>query len=566
MKPSTVPKSAPGVAKCPTGIRGLDELTCGGLPRGRPTLVCGAAGCGKTLFGVEFLVRGAREFGEPGVLMAFEETGRELTDNVSSLGFDLGGLVKRGKIVLDHVRVERSEFTETGEYDLEGLFIRLGCAIDQVGAKRVVLDSLEALFAGLGNESIVRAELRRLFTWLKVRGVTAIITAEQGERTLTRQGLEEYVSDCVIFLDHRVVNQVATRRLRIVKYRGSAHGTNEYPTLIDEQGLCVMPISSLGLAYPVSTGRVTSGVARLDAMLAGKGFFKGSSVLVSGTAGAGKTSIVATFADAVCRRGGRCLYWSSEESPDQIVRNMGSIGLDLGKHVRKGLLKFHAVRPTIYGLESHLVSLHKLVTEFGPEAVIMDPITNLSAVGSEAEIKGMLTRVIDFLKNQGITTLFTSLTSGGAALENSEVGVSSLMDTWLLLQMVQSASERNRVLYLLKSRGMAHSNQMREFLLTDRGIDLVDVYTGSGAVYTGAARLSQRARDEAEAVARKLEVDRHERALEAERRGLEAQVAALQARIAGLAVEKRLAAEAEAERMETSRGEERRQAAARKAD
>ncbi len=559
-------RSAYGLPKCATGIRGLDEITSGGLPKGRPTLLCGAAGCGKTLLAIEFIIRGARDFNEPGVFMAFEETGKELADNVASLGFDLDALLRSKKVIVDHVRVERSEIEETGEYDLEGLFIRLGHAIDAIGAKRVALDSLEALFSGLPNEAVVRAELRRLFLWLKNKGVTAIITGEQGEKTLTRHGLEEYISDCVIFLDHRVNNQVATRRLRIVKYRGSAHGTNEYPALIDEQGLSVLPISALGLNYPVTRTRVSTGIARLDTMLSGKGYFKGSSILVSGIAGAGKTSVAAAFANSVCGRGGRCLYWSSEESPDQIIRNMASIGFDLGRHVRKGLLRFHSVRPTLYGLESHLVSLHKQVSEFRPEAFVMDPITNLSAIANEAEIKAMLTRVIDFLKNQSITAVFTSLTSGGGALEQSEVGVSSLMDTWLLLSTVQSASERNRVLYLLKSRGMAHSNQMREFVLSDRGIDLLDVYVGPGAVFTGAARLSQEARDKAEALSQQQAAGRRRRELEQEHNSLRAQVAALQARLADIVAEQRRAADSEKQRATARLTEQAEIARARKAD
>lgn len=566
MKTKTIVKNSAGITKCPTGIRGLDELTRGGLPRGRATLVCGAAGCGKTLLGVEFIVRGAREFGEPGVIMAFEETIQELSDNVASLGFDLAGLIRRKKVAVSHVRVERSEIEETGEFDLDGLFIRLGAAIDSVGAKRVVLDSLEALFAGLPNEGVLRAELRRLFQWLKDRGVTAVITGEQGEKTLTRHGLEEYVSDCVIFLDHRVTNQVATRRLRIVKYRGSLHGTSEYPTLIDERGLSVLPISSLGLTYPVSSARVSSGIPRLDAMLGGKGYYKGSSVLVSGTAGSGKTSISATFAASVCARGGRCLYWSSEEAPSQIIRNMASIGIDLGRHMRAGRLRFHSIRPTLYGLESHLVSLHKQVSDFRPDALVMDPITNLSAVGNDTEIKSMLTRVLDFLKNLGITTIFTSLTAGGSAPEQSEVGVSSLMDTWLLLSAVQSAGERNRVLYLMKSRGMAHSNQMREFTLGKRGIELVDVYVGPGAVYTGSARLKQEASDRAAALAQQQAAVLRESEREQERRSLQAQIAALEARIARLAMDRQLAAAAESLRLETDRRNASRQAAARQAD
>jgi circadian clock protein KaiC len=483
---------------------------------------------------MEFIVRGAREFREPGVFMAFEETGKELADNAASLGFDLPALIRRKLAVVDHVRVERSEIEESGEYDLEGLFVRLGSAIDSIGAKRVVLDSLEALFAGLPNEAIVRAELRRLFRWLKQKGVTAIISAEQGRETLTRHGLEEYVSDCVICLDNRVVNQVATRRLRIVKYRGSAHGTNEYPTLIDEHGLSVLPISTLGLTYPVSTARMSTGIPRLDNMLADKGYYRGSSVLVSGTAGSGKSSIAAAFANSICARGGRCLYWSSEESPDQIIRNMRSIGIELGRHVRRGLLSFYSIRPTIYGLEGHLVHLHKLVTEFRPEAIVMDPITNLAAIGDDAEIKGMLTRVIDFLKNQGVTALFTSLTEGGGPGEQSEVGVSSLMDTWLLLNMVQSASERNRVLYVLKSRGMAHSNQMREFVLSDCGIEFVDVYVGPGVVHTGTERMNQEARDKAAALVAKKTVAHRARELEQERGALEAQIALLQAKLASV--------------------------------
>jgi circadian clock protein KaiC len=340
-----------GIEKCPTGIRGLDEITNGGLPRGRPTLICGGAGSGKTLLAMEFIVRGIQDYGEPGIFVAFEETAEELTQNVATLGFDLDALVRHKQLAVDHVRVERSEIEETGEYDLEGLFIRLGTMIDQIGAKRIAIDTVEVLFAGLRNEAILRAELRRLLRWLKDKGVTTIVTAEQGQNTLTRHGLEEYVSDCVVFLDHRIINQVGTRRLRIVKYRGSAHGTNEYPTMIDTHGLSVLPISSLGLDYGASTDRVSTGVERLDAMLAGRGYYRGSSVLVSGTAGTGKTSLAAAFIEAACRRGEHCLYLALEEAPAQIVRNMGSIGFDLGRWVDKGLLRFHGVRSTLYGLE-----------------------------------------------------------------------------------------------------------------------------------------------------------------------------------------------------------------------
>ena len=459
--------------KCPTGITGLDEITQGGLPKGRPTLICGSAGCGKTLLAMEFIVRGITEFKEPGIFMAFEENADELAVNVASLGMNVKELVRQKKMAVDYVHIERSEIEETGEYDLEGLFIRLGSMIDAIGAKRVVLDSVEALFAGLPNEAILRAELRRLFRWLKTKGVTAIITGEKGENTLTRHGLEEYVSDCVIFLDNRVINQVATRRLRIIKYRGSQHGTNEYPTMIDETGLSVLPISSLGLTYSVSKTRVSTGIAEMDTMFSGKGYFRGSSVLLSGTAGTGKGSMAVAFADSICARGEKCLYFSFEESPDQIIRNMGSIGFDMGKWAKKGLLKFHSARPTLFGLEAHLVSIHKLVEDFKPDAVVIDPITNLTSIGETAEIKSMMTRIIDFLKNKQITAVFTSLTDGGSAIEQSEVGISSLMDTWILLRNIEVNGDRTRMLYILKSRGMAHSSQVRQFVLTDDGIELL---------------------------------------------------------------------------------------------
>lgn len=528
--------SRPAIAKCRTGIRGLDEITGGGLPRGRPTLIGGAAGCGKTLLAMEFIVRGAREFDEPGVFMAFEESEDELIANVESLGFALDTLVAENRVVLDGVRIERSEIEETGEYDLEGLFVRLGSAIAEVGARRVALDGIDALFAALPSEAIVRAELRRLFRWLKKQGVTAVITGEQGEKTLTRHGLEEYVSDCVIFLDHRMTNQVATRRLRIVKYRGSRHGTNEYPTLIDEKGFSVLPISSVSLIHRVSRERVSTGIPRLDTMLGGQGYFKGSSVLVSGTSGAGKSSVATAFADSICRRGERCLFWSSEESPDQILRNMSSIGFDLQPHIDRGLLTFHAVRPTMYGLENHLVGLHRLVESIRPAAVVLDPITNFAAVGNTAEVKIMLTRVIDFLKGAGITALFTSLTQGSEPiqLERTDEGVSSLIDTWLLLQMVQSAGERNRLLYILKSRGMAHSNQVRELVLDDEGIHLTDVYTGAGEVLTGSARNVQQTRDEADALALRQAHEQRQRALELKRRRLLARIQALESQLAAV--------------------------------
>jgi len=511
-----------------SGIRGLDEITFGGLPKGRPTLITGGPGSGKTLMSMEFLVRGATDYGEPGVFMAFEETSEELAQNVISLGFDLKELVAEKKLLVDYVRVERSEIEETGEYDLEGLFVRLNYAIDSIGAKRVVLDTIESLFAGLGNEAILRAELRRLFRWLKDKGVTAIITAERGEATLTRYGLEEYVSDCVIVLDHRVQNQISTRRIRIVKYRGSLHGTNEYPFLIDEKGISILPITSLTLSYQISTKRVSSGIARLDAMLEGKGFYVGSTILVSGTAGTGKTSIAASFANATCQRGERCLYFAFEEAPNQIMRNMKSIGIDLESGVEKGLLKFHAVRSTFYGLETHLVQMQKLIDEFKPASVIVDPITNLVTAGEQDEVKSMLTRLIDYLKAKQITAIFTNLTHL-AALESTESEVSSIMDTWILLRDIELGGERNRGIYILKSRGMAHSNQIREFLITSKGVDIVDVYTGPAGVLTGSARLSQEIKDQLVEDTRKEEVEKLQRDLERKRKLMEAQVAALQA-------------------------------------
>lgn len=526
-----------GVSKCPTGIRGLDEITYGGLPRGRPTLVCGAAGSGKTLLAMEFIVNGVLEHDEPGVFMAFEETAEDLTRNVASLGFDLDDMIRKGQLAVDYVRVEPSEIEETGEYNLDGLFIRLGSMIDEVGAKRVVIDTVEVLFGGLTNQAILRAELRRLFGWLKDRGLTAVITGEKGERALTRHGLEEYVSDCVIFLDHRLVNEIATRRLRVVKYRGSSHGTNEYPTMIDEKGLSVLPISSLGLDYPVSTGRVSTGIDQLDDMLGGEGYYEGTSVLVSGAAGTGKSSIASAFTAGACERGRRCLYLTYEEAPAQIMRNMRSIGCDLEPWVRKGLLRFHAVRSSLYGLEQHLVTIHKQVDEFQPQAMVVDPISNLLGIGEQREVKAMITRMIDYLKNHRITALFTSLTEAQHAEEQSEAGISSLIDTWLLLRNHESGGERNRLLFILKSRGMPHSNQVREFLLTDEGIQLQDVYVGPGKVLTGSARLVQEARDRAEDAVHQQTVARRRREIEQEQASVRAQLETLQLRTAALADE-----------------------------
>jgi circadian clock protein KaiC len=515
--------------KSPTGILGLDEITGGGLPKGRPTLVCGGAGCGKTLLAMEFLVRGATQFDEPGVFMAFEETASDLTQNVASLGFDLDDLVARKQLVLSHVRVERSEIEVMGDYNLEGLFIRLGYAIDSIGARRVVLDTVETLFDGLPNPAILRAELRRLFRWLKDKGVTAIITGEQGKETLTREGLEEYVSDCVIVLDHRVREQVSARFLRVVKYRGSTHGTNEYPFLIDESGISVLPITSLGLQQDVTTERIPTGVARLDAMLGGAGYYCGSSVLISGTAGTGKSSLAAHFVDAACRRGERALYFAFEESPSQIMRNMRAIGIDLQPWVVQGLLRFQAHRPTFMGLEMHLTTMHKAVSAFDPQVVVVDPLNSFLSGDNAIEVKSMLMRLVDYLKMKQITGLFTSLTTGGGVIEQTDVAISSLIDTWLLLREIESGGERNRGLYILKSRGMAHSNQIREFLITDHGVELCDVYAGPDGVLTGSARLAQEAQERADQITRQQEIERRRLDLERQRTTMEAQITILRA-------------------------------------
>jgi circadian clock protein KaiC len=528
----SIPKVRPQLPKAQTGIQGLDEITGGGLPRGRPTLVCGGTGCGKTLLAMEFLVRGATEFDEPGVFMAFEENTKELAQNVASLGFDLKGLAARKKIVLDYVHVERSGLEESGEYDLEGLFIRLGSAIDSIGAKRVVLDTIETLFSGLANPVILRAELRRLFRWLKDRGVTAIITGERGDGTLTRQGLEEYVSDCVIVLDHRVSEQTSSRRMRVVKYRGSTHGTNEYPFLIDADGISVLPVTSLGLDHIASRERVSSGVARLDAMLGGTGYYRGSSVLISGTAGTGKSSLAAHFADAACRRGERVLYFSFEESPSQIMRNMNSIGIGLQQWVKKGLLQIYADRPSSAGLETHLALKHKLIGIFKPQVVIMDPLNSFVIGDNEIEVKSMLMRLVDFLKTRQITGLFTNLAQSGSPVEQTDVAISSVIDTWLLLRDIDSGGERNRCLSILKSRGMSHSNQIREFLLTDYGVELRDVYVGPEGVLTGSARLTKEAENEAAMLIRNQEVELRRTELERKRTTLDAQIAMLRAEFA----------------------------------
>ena len=471
MTPAKQNNKLKAIPKSPTGIPGMDEITGGGLPQGRPTLVAGAAGCGKTLFAMEFLVNGAVQYDEPGVFVAFEENAEELAQNVASLGFDLRKLIKQKKLIIDHVRVERSEIEETGDYDLEGLFIRLGHAIDSIGAKRVVLDTIEVLFSSLSNQGILRAELQRLFRWLKDRGVSAVITAERGESTMTRFGLEEYVADCVILLDHRVTEQMSTRRLRIVKYRGTLHGTNEYPFLITKDGISVLPITSVGLDHHAPAERISTGIKDLDEMLGGKGYYKGSSILLSGTAGSGKSSLSAAFVDAACRRGEHCLYFAFEESSRQILRNMRSIGINLEPHVKKGLLQFHIARPTLYGLEMHLVMMYDLIRQHKPHVVVLDPITDFFAVGSLAEVKAAITRIVDFLKTNQITALFTSYTEEDTP-NGSVVGISSLIDTWISLRNLEYNGQRHRGLFILKSRGMAHSNQIRSFELSSEGIKL----------------------------------------------------------------------------------------------
>ncbi len=474
--------------KAPTGIQGLDEITGGGLPRGRPTLICGGPGCGKTILSMEFLMNGAHRFGEPGVFLSFEETVEDLTLNFASLGFDPRPLSARKKLWLDYVRVEPHEIQETGAYDLDGLFIRLAHAIDSIGAKRVVLDTIETLFSGLSQTRLLRAELRRLFDWLRAKGVTAIVTGERGESGMTRHGLEEYITDCVILLDHRVIEQNATRRLRVVKYRGSTHGANESPFFIDESGISVLPIASLGLQHRVSAARLSTGVPDLDDMLGGKGYFRGSSILVSGSAGTGKTSLAGYFADAACRRGESSLYFAFEESGAQIVRNLRSIGLDLEPRLRKGLLQVHAARPTTSGLEGHLSAMHRLIEEKKPRVVVVDPISNLISVGTSVEVKAMLARLIDFMKVRQMTALFTSLTSDEDHPEGTDVGISSFMDTWLVLRNIELNGERTRRLNVLKSRGMPHSNQVREFVLTSQGLKVIDIVRHQGRVLVGSAR------------------------------------------------------------------------------
>lgn len=524
--------------KAATGIAGFDEITLGGLPTGRPTLICGAAGSGKTLFASTFLVNGATLFDEPGVFMSFEERADDLAANVASLGYDLDRLVQENRIVIDHVQVDRSDIEENGEYDLEGLFLRLGFAVDSIGAKRVVLDTIETLFSSLDNQAVLRSELRRLFGWIKDRGLTCVITGERGEGQFTRQGLEEYVSDCVVLLDNRVHEQITTRRLRVVKYRGSAHGTNEYPFLIDEQGISVLPVTGAGLDHEVSNDTISSGIAGLDAMLGTGGFYRGSSILLTGTAGTGKTTFASFLADAACRRGERCLFFLFEESASQIIRNATSVGLDLARHVASGLLRFEAARPSLYGLEMHLARMHRDIEQFRPHVVVVDPISAFR--GPESEVHSVLLRIVDLLKAGGVTAVMTHLLHQDFSTAHLDLGMSSLMDSWIRLSNTEANGEMNRTLYVIKSRGMSHSNQVREYVLGESGIGLIEPYIGPAGVLTGSARLAQAAEEEAARVRRQQEVERRQRDLSRRRAALERQIEELHAALEAEEVEVRL--------------------------
>jgi circadian clock protein KaiC len=516
-----------GVTKSPTGISGFDTVTQGGLPTGRPTLVCGAAGSGKTMLALTFLVNGATLFDEPGVFMSFEERAEDLADNVLSLGYDLRALSAAGKLNVDHVRVERGEIEEAGEYNLEGLFIRLGFAVDSIGAKRVVLDTVESLFSSFSDRAVLRAELRRLFGWIKERGLTAIITGERGEGQLTRNGMEEYVSDCVILLDHRVENQIATRRLRIVKYRGSSHATNEYPFLIDEDGISVAPVTSLQRATTASTEIVPTGISGLNTMLHTGGFFRGSSILLSGSAGTGKTTIASHFIEAACRRNERGLVFALEESVGEFCRNALSVGLDLSRYMQADLLRIAASRPSFFGLEMHLARMYRDVMEFKPSVVVIDPISAFR--GPAPDVHSTLLRMVDLLKSHNITAMFTSLKTDGTLVEGTDLGLSSLMDSWIRLADIEANGEHNHILYIIKSRGMSHSNQVREYRMTDTGIELIDAYIGPEGVLTGTARLIQEAHELAAADRRTAEIDQRKRQRAWRREAVERQIAELRA-------------------------------------
>lgn len=534
-----------GIRKSATGIIGFDELTLGGLPTGRPTLVCGTAGCGKTLFASTFLLNGARDYDEPGVFVTFEERPIDIINNVASLGFDVQSMIDQERLYIEHISIDPSELEEIGDYDLEGLFLRLELAIDQVGAKRIVLDTIESLFSAFTNPAILRAEIRRLFDWLKDKGLTTIITGERGDGSLTRQGLEEYVSDCVILLDHRVQNQISTRRLRIVKYRGTSHGTNEVPFLIDEDGFSVLPVSTLGLNHQVSEERISSGVKDLDAMLSGGGFHRGTSILISGVAGSGKSSLSASFAAETCARGEKALYFSFEESVDQTVRNMRSIGTDMQKWIDSGTLRYVAARPTFYSLEMHLAVMLREISRFAPSLVILDPISAFMGNGDPLEVQSMLLRMVDYLKSRGVTGVFTHLAHSQEGSTQTDAGLSSLMDAWILLLNREIGGEFNRELYLLKARGTAHSNQVREFVMSDNGIELIPPYIGDGRALTGSQRKAEEARLRRLEVDRKAAVARKTAQLSEKRRRALAQIEALQAELEADEIEMQLNADAE---------------------
>ncbi|MDO8179975.1 MAG: circadian clock protein KaiC [Undibacterium sp.] len=516
-----------GVKKTPTGIEGLDDITSGGLPCGRSTLLCGGTGTGKTLFALEFLIQGAVLYGEAGVFFSFEEDAIELCRNVDSFGFNVGTLIDENRIEIDHVQLERNQVN--GPYDLDGLFIRLDLALKKVNAKRVVLDSVDMLFMALPNPVLIREEIRRLLHWLKARGLTVIITAESGITNLTRDGMEEYVSDCVILLENRVTRHATTRLLRIVKYRGSAHGSNEYPFLITEKGISVLPITALSLDLPVSEERISTGVPRLDSMLGGKGYFRGSTILVSGPPGSGKSSLAAKFAQATCAKGERCLYFSLEEPRNQIIRNMRSVGIDLQPLLDSELLQFVMTRPSLYGLEMHLAKFHQAINEFKPSTVIFDPISTLHSLEDPTALKSMLLRLVNFLKSQQITSNFVTLSGHAATPTTPDIGISSIIDTWLQLRDIETNGERNRLMLVLKSRGMSHSNQMREFTLSEHGIELSDVYTGSAGVLTGSARLGQEAQEKLIALTHKYDIEYRTLELDRKRKLKDAQIAAIEA-------------------------------------
>lgn len=517
-----------GLAKEPTGIPGLDILLEGGLPAGRLTLVCGGPGTGKTVLGMQILAQGALEADEPGVFLAFEEDRDELLANMTGFGWDLASMERSGKLVVDSAGLSLAELREAGAFDLSGLFVRLQAAMDQVGARRVVIDTIESLFTAIPDVAVVRAELVRLMRWLRDRGVTAFITAPRGNGALTRYGIEEYITDCVILLDQRVAEQGTTRWMRVVKYRGSGHVNDEVPFLIGSTGFSVLPLVSLPLDYQASDRRLSTGVPTLDDMLGG-GYYEGSAVLVSGTAGSGKSSLAAHLLERTCRDGGRAAMFAFEESESVIVRNMRSIGIDLAPWLENDRLRIVSCRPGRYGLESHLVAIHKAVVDFKPSVLVLDPISGFEHLGTVERGKSMVTRVLDLVRREGVTTLMTNLVKGGGAKDQTDIGVSSIMDTWISVRDVESDGERNRAIYIIKARGMAHSNQVREFLLTPEGIQLRPVYTGPAGVLVGTARAVQEAAEESDARNRAREIERLERHLEGEQRKLEARVAALRA-------------------------------------